>query len=504
VLEEGLERKDCTVALKILLADDSMVAQSMGKKILSDAGYEVTVVSNGAAALKEVPEVQPDIILLDVYMPGYTGLEVCQKVKSAPETARTPVLLTVGMLEPFRPEDGIRARADGVIVKPFEATDLVTLVAKIAERIPQERRQRAAETPVPPETPAATSTPDTAPLHAKGQEFSWKPEAPGEEPPRPPSPAFAAAQAMVKQAEAKAEPSAAPATVTEAAPPPATAWEAADDKFPAKYEEPEAEPHPAVLRDAEVAAGLAATALAGMHWQDVLGGGAKGQPAEPEAATPAGSVAEKPPELEPTRIAAPDAAASSAEPALISDLTGADWLRDEAPIGTQEKTPAAGAKRAGETGEDTEVVAHEEALGAALSDGGVAHEDLLEVFGAAGEKPPEVAAATLPELEPTLTAAAPPAAATMLPELERFAPVLPVAAAPETVPAEPEEDFLQIENEVPLMARPEQAAVPGQKSAAEEGALPDAAAIELAEQIVERVLERIRPELIKEVARLLS
>ncbi len=123
------------MALKILLADDSMTAQNMGKKILTDAGYEVVAVSNGAAAVKKLPEIKPDIILLDVYMPGYSGLEVCERVKGSPNTARIPVLLTVGKLEPFRPEDGMKARADGLIIKPFEASDLIAVVGKLAERV---------------------------------------------------------------------------------------------------------------------------------------------------------------------------------------------------------------------------------------------------------------------------------------------------------------------------------------------------------------------------------
>ncbi len=122
------------MALRILLADDSMTAQNMGKKILTDAGFDVVTVSNGAAAVKKLAESSPDIAILDVYMPGYTGLEVCEQMKSAPATAHVPVLLSVGKMEPFRPEDGMKVKADGVIIKPFEATDLVTVVDKLAER----------------------------------------------------------------------------------------------------------------------------------------------------------------------------------------------------------------------------------------------------------------------------------------------------------------------------------------------------------------------------------
>jgi CheY-like chemotaxis protein len=123
------------LARKILLADDSVTAQNMGRKILADAGYEVITVNNGSAALKRVTESKPDLIVLDVYMPGYSGLEVCQRLKDAPDTAHIPVLLTVGKLEPFKPDEARRAQADGHIVKPFEASELLSALARLEDRI---------------------------------------------------------------------------------------------------------------------------------------------------------------------------------------------------------------------------------------------------------------------------------------------------------------------------------------------------------------------------------
>ena len=123
------------MALKILLADDSMTAQNMGKKILTEAGYEVVAVSNGAQAVKKIASEKPDLAVLDVFMPGYTGVEVCERVKKAQETAHMPVLLTVGKMEPFKPEEGTRAGADGLVVKPFEASDLLAAIKKIEEKM---------------------------------------------------------------------------------------------------------------------------------------------------------------------------------------------------------------------------------------------------------------------------------------------------------------------------------------------------------------------------------
>jgi CheY-like chemotaxis protein len=123
------------LARKVLLADDSVTAQNMGRRILVDAGYEVITVNNGSSALKKVAESKPDLIVLDVYMPGYGGLEVCQRIRESQETARIPILLTVGKLEPFKAEEVRRVRADAFIVKPFEASELLTALTKLEDKI---------------------------------------------------------------------------------------------------------------------------------------------------------------------------------------------------------------------------------------------------------------------------------------------------------------------------------------------------------------------------------
>ena len=128
-------QRNFSLARKILLADDSVTAQNMGRKILADAGYEVIAVNNGSAALKKIAELKPDLVILDVYMPGYSGLEVCQRLKESPESARIPVLLSVGKLEPFKPEEAQRVRADAYIVKPFEASELLSALSKLEDKV---------------------------------------------------------------------------------------------------------------------------------------------------------------------------------------------------------------------------------------------------------------------------------------------------------------------------------------------------------------------------------
>lgn len=123
--------------LKILLADDSTTAQKLGEKFLEGAGYEVVLVSNGAQALKKINSEKPDFAILDVVMPGYNGIEVCEKIRAAEATANLPVILTVGPMEKeaYKPADGERVKAEGLIVKPFVEKDLLAAVKKIEDKL---------------------------------------------------------------------------------------------------------------------------------------------------------------------------------------------------------------------------------------------------------------------------------------------------------------------------------------------------------------------------------
>ena len=157
--------------LKILLADDSSTAQKLGEKFLEGAGHSVITVSNGAQALKKINSEKPDLAVLDIFMPGYNGLEVCEKIRAVAETANLPVILTVGKMEHYKPEDAERAKAEGVIVKPFEEKDLLAAVKKIEDKL-------AAA------VPAYEATQKLAPVaEIKDASYEeWKISAPDEEP----------------------------------------------------------------------------------------------------------------------------------------------------------------------------------------------------------------------------------------------------------------------------------------------------------------------------------
>jgi CheY-like chemotaxis protein len=124
---------------RILLVDDSPHAQRMGERILSEEGYEVVTVSNADSALIRLDDVDPDVVLADVVMPGRTGYEICQYLKMSPRHRHVRVILTAGVLETLDDAAAARVEADGTLRKPFEASALTAAVKPLAEAAAQDR-----------------------------------------------------------------------------------------------------------------------------------------------------------------------------------------------------------------------------------------------------------------------------------------------------------------------------------------------------------------------------
>jgi PleD family two-component response regulator len=113
---------------RILLADDSPHAQRMGERILREEGFEVVSLTDGNAAMSRLADVDPDLILADVFLPGKSGFELCRHVKSEPRFKHVRVVLTAGLLEPFDEDEAKRAGCDAILKKPFEASKVVSTI----------------------------------------------------------------------------------------------------------------------------------------------------------------------------------------------------------------------------------------------------------------------------------------------------------------------------------------------------------------------------------------
>jgi len=151
---------------RILLADDSPHAQRMGERILREEGFEVVSLTDGKSALVRLADVDPDLILADIFLPGWSGFELCRHVKSDPALRHVRVVLTAGLLEPFDEEEARRAGCDAILKKPFEASKVMSTInplikeAQLARGLFAEALASAAASPrleLPSAPPAAPS-----------------------------------------------------------------------------------------------------------------------------------------------------------------------------------------------------------------------------------------------------------------------------------------------------------------------------------------------------------
>lgn len=125
---------------RVLIVDDDPLILDVLGTILDLEDLEVVAADGGEAALAEVAADPPDVIVLDVMMPGIDGLEVCRRLKDDPATAAIPVILLTAR---DRAEDraaGAAAGCDAYLTKPFSPLDLLDEIATLAAVAAAERR----------------------------------------------------------------------------------------------------------------------------------------------------------------------------------------------------------------------------------------------------------------------------------------------------------------------------------------------------------------------------
>src|SRR6202050_4717461 len=110
---------------KILIVDDESGARAALEFLLRREGFEVRDAADGPTAIQECGTFRPDLILLDIMMPGMNGFEVCRHIKATPETRLTPVVLVTGLSETEDRIKGINAGADDFLSKPIDLNELL-------------------------------------------------------------------------------------------------------------------------------------------------------------------------------------------------------------------------------------------------------------------------------------------------------------------------------------------------------------------------------------------
>lgn len=120
----------------ILLVDDVEMFRDLGSVFLSRSGRVITA-STGDEALRIAKQVRPDVMLVDLLMPGLDGDSVCRFVKSDPDLFQTPVVMLVGVDDPHAWGRAVRAGADDVLAKPISRVSLNDTVRRFTRgRVP--------------------------------------------------------------------------------------------------------------------------------------------------------------------------------------------------------------------------------------------------------------------------------------------------------------------------------------------------------------------------------
>lgn len=114
---------------RILVIDDTPANLEVVSEVLTAAGYTVATVLDSERALKRIPTHPPDLILLDVQMPGMDGFETCQRLKAEPSTATIPVIFMTALSDTESKIKGFSLGAVDYITKPFQAEELLVRVS---------------------------------------------------------------------------------------------------------------------------------------------------------------------------------------------------------------------------------------------------------------------------------------------------------------------------------------------------------------------------------------
>lgn len=128
---------------KILVVDDDPGILRLLQYILSHEGYEVLTASNGIEGLRVAQQEMPDLIVLDVMLPGLDGFEVCHRLRSGPATAQMPVLMLSAKGQEVDRQTGLKAGADEFLVKPVDRPKLLDTVRDLLLRSAARPQTRA-------------------------------------------------------------------------------------------------------------------------------------------------------------------------------------------------------------------------------------------------------------------------------------------------------------------------------------------------------------------------
>jgi two-component system alkaline phosphatase synthesis response regulator PhoP len=142
---------------KILVVDDEALLQEMIVYNLEQASYQVLTASDGISALELARSEQPDLILLDIMLPGIDGLEVCRRLRREERTAQVPIIMLTAKGDEIDKVVGLEVGADDYVTKPFGRRELLARVRALLRRVEHQPANQSkssdeytTEPPLPP------------------------------------------------------------------------------------------------------------------------------------------------------------------------------------------------------------------------------------------------------------------------------------------------------------------------------------------------------------------
>ena len=114
---------------KILVTEDDPSSLRLLVYTLQHEGYQVLTAANGLEGLKKALQEKPDLVILDVMLPGMDGFDVCHRLRSEPQTAKTPIIMLSAKGQEMDKTTGLQVGADCYMSKPWSRTELLPKIA---------------------------------------------------------------------------------------------------------------------------------------------------------------------------------------------------------------------------------------------------------------------------------------------------------------------------------------------------------------------------------------
>jgi len=118
---------------KILIVDDDVTITDLMKALVSMEGHEPTTVNDSLQAVEVAKSVAPDLITLDLMMPGLTGFELCKMLSEDPDFSKTPIVIISAKDDPESKKQALEAGAKDYITKPFGVEDFIGKIASLVK-----------------------------------------------------------------------------------------------------------------------------------------------------------------------------------------------------------------------------------------------------------------------------------------------------------------------------------------------------------------------------------